>query len=271
MERKSIYENYTLDYKTEYDINEESYFLIFNKDNKLYLDPKTNKIPLIKNIEKTSLKIKNNVYIGNYNNKQCFTIDVEDNSEYEFIDLHSIYDINVESYLLGGRAKQVLYWYKTHQYCGACKTKTVLDEEELMLKCPKCGITNYTQIAPAIITAIKKDDKLLMARHTYFTKIRYALIAGFLEAGESVEEAVKREIKEEVGINVKNIKYFGSQSWPFPNSLMLGFTSEYDSGEISVDGKEIDDARWFSKSEIEKPKSDISISSELIKDFIENR
>ena len=109
-----------------------------------------------------------------------------------------------------------------------------------------------------------------MARHSYHEYPRYALIAGFLEAGESVEEAVKREVMEEVGIEVEDIEYFGSQSWPFPNSLMIGCICKYKSGEIKVDENEIVRAKWFKKEEIENPPSDISIFARLIKNFKEN-
>ena len=140
----------------------------------------------------------------------------------------------------------------------------------MMMRCPKCGQVHYPRIAPAIIVAIRKDNKLLMAKHSYHNTDRYTLIAGFVEAGETIEEAVKREIAEEVGLEVKNINYLKSQSWPFPNSLMLAFEAEYESGEIAVDGDEIVDAKWFETSEIKKYPTDISISSWLIENFINN-
>ena len=140
----------------------------------------------------------------------------------------------------------------------------------MMLKCPECGQVHYPRIAPAIIVAIRKGDKLLMAKHSYHKTHKYALVAGFVEAGESIEEAVHREVSEEIGIKIKNLKYKRSQSWPFPNSLMLAFTAEYESGEIKVDGDEIVKAKWFSKNEIERYDSDISISDWLINDFIQN-
>jgi NAD+ diphosphatase len=118
--------------------------------------------------------------------------------------------------------------------------------------------------------AIRKDDKLLMAQHSYHDTIRYALIAGFVEPGEAIEEAVHREVSEEVGIRIKNLKYMKSQSWPFPNSLMLAFTAEYESGDIKVDGDEIVRAKWFKKDEIIRYESDISISDWLIQDFIDS-
>ena len=145
--------------------------------------------------------------------------------------------------------------------------------------CPECGLKSFTRISPSIITTITKEEvnengevenKLLMANHSYHKGMGYTLVAGFLEAGESIEDAVKREVREEVGIEVEDIKYFASQPWPFPNSLMIGCTCKYKSGEINVDGIEIVDAKWFSKEEIDNPPLDISIFSKLVEDFKEN-
>lgn len=129
---------------------------------------------------------------------------------------------------------------------------------------------SFTRLSPAVITAIVKDGKLLMAKHAYGNYRRYSLIAGFVEAGETLEEAVLRETEEEVGLKVKNITYFGSQPWPYPHSLMIGFTAEYESREIEVDEKEIQDAKWFAPDEIELAPSKMSIASELIGWFLEN-
>jgi NAD+ diphosphatase len=169
---------------------------------------------------------------------------------------------------MSARAVLVRDWYMSHRFCGRCGCRNVVDDKDMMMKCPECGQVHYSRISPAIIVAISNDDKLLMARHSYHKSINYALIAGFVEAGESIEEAVVREVHEEVGINIKNVKYMRSQSWPFPNSLMLGFTADYDSGEIKVDGDEILKAKWFTKDEIEMYDSDISISAWLIENFI---
>ena len=136
-----------------------------------------------------------------------------------------------------------------------------------MYICPNCGSVFHGKIQPAVIIAIHKEDKLLMARHSYDTRVKYALIAGFVEMGESIEEAVHREVKEETGISIKNLQYMGSQPWPFPNSLMCAYKAEYDSGKIMVDGDEILKAEWFTKDEIEDIESDISIYSLLIEDF----
>jgi NAD+ diphosphatase len=133
--------------------------------------------------------------------------------------------------------------------------------------CPECGFKSFVRLSPAVITAIIKDGKLLMAKHRYREDM-YGLIAGFVEPGETLKEAVERETMEEVGLKVKNIKYFGSQSWPFPHSLMVGFTADYESQEINVDGNEIIEAHWFSPNEILQYPSKISIASDLIEWFI---
>lgn len=142
--------------------------------------------------------------------------------------------------------------------------------DEMAKICPECGFTSFTRLSPAVITAIVKDGKLLMAQHTRTTGNMYGLIAGFVEAGETLTEAVERETLEEVGLKVKNISYFGSQSWPYPHSLMVGFTADYDSGEIQVDGKEIVDAQWFSPDELPRTPSGMSIAGDLIQWYLDH-
>jgi NAD+ diphosphatase len=143
-------------------------------------------------------------------------------------------------------------------------------EGERAKRCPECGFISYPVICPAVITAIIKDRKILLAHNRSFKGNMYSLIAGFVEAGETLEECVKREIMEEVGLQVKNVKYLGSQPWPFPNSLMIGFTAEYESGEIAVDGVEISDAKWFDIDNLPELPSEISIARKIINWYIEN-
>jgi NAD+ diphosphatase len=144
-----------------------------------------------------------------------------------------------------GRAFQIAEWARTHRYCGACGTATVRVEGEFCMKCPRCGLSAYPRISPAMMVLIRKGDSILLARNANFIAGRYSALAGFVEAGESLEATVHREVYEEVGLRVRDLKYFRSQSWPFPHSLMLAFTAEYDGGEIRVDGQEIVDARWY--------------------------
>ena len=261
MIEKSIYENYQIDFDDTYNSN-DAYYFIFNNNRDLYLV--NNNLP--NSFEGFDIEFK--LYIGKFKTKDVFVINCSE--ENSFFSLKDVYDIDKDIYLMATRAVLVRDWYISHQFCGRCGTMTQIDEKDMMLKCPECGQVHYPRIAPAIIVAIRKGDKLLMAKHSYHKTHKYALVAGFVEAGESIEEAVHREVSEEIGIKIKNLKYKRSQSWPFPNSLMLAFTAEYESGEIKVDGDEIVKAKWFSKNEIERYDSDISISDWLINDFIQN-
>lgn len=146
---------------------------------------------------------------------------------------------------IAGRAFQITEWARSHKYCGTCGTPMQLAAGERCFKCPACGMLAYPRISPAMMVLIKKGEHLLLARHTASPTNRYVPLAGFLEAGESIEEAIHREVFEEVGLRVANLQYFGSQSWPFPHSLMIAFTAEYVSGDIVLDRNEIADAQWF--------------------------
>ena len=262
MIEKSLYENYEVNFDETITPDSDDYLFIFNDSRELYLDEN-------KQLPKKSDEIDFNfcLYIGKYNSKRCFVINADFENGY---DLREVYEFDKDLYLMGAKAVLVNDWYISHKFCGRCGTETQLDEKDMMLKCPSCGQVHYPRIAPAIIVAIRKDDELLMAKHSYHDNIRYALIAGFVEPGESIEEAVHREVLEEVGIRIKNLKYQRSQSWPFPNSLMLAFTAEYESGNIKVDGDEILKAKWFKKDEIIRYNSDISISDWLIQNFIDS-
>jgi ADP-ribose pyrophosphatase YjhB (NUDIX family)/predicted DNA-binding WGR domain protein len=152
---------------------------------------------------------------------------------------------------------------------NVCGASTIKKADEHAKVCPVCGHISYPRLSPAIIAAITKGDKLLLARNKNFAPGVYSVLAGFVEAGETLEECVKREIREEAGIEIKNIKYFGSQSWPFPNSYMLAFTAEHESGEIKIGEDEIADAGWFGADEIPKVPGSLSISRKLIDWFIE--
>lgn len=143
------------------------------------------------------------------------------------------------------RARALGSWHKNTKFCSACGTKLIPHTTQTAMECPSCKQIFFPRIEPCIIVLIYKGDKILLARHTKRNQDIYACIAGFIEAGESAEQAVAREIKEEVGITVKNIKYKGSQSWPFPDQLMLGYTAEYESGDIKLQTEEISDAQWF--------------------------
>jgi NAD+ diphosphatase len=263
MIEKSLYENYRIDFSDEIAPKDDDYLFVFNEDRQLYLD---DGYELPESLDEFDINFF--LFIGIYKGRKAFAVNAK--SDKTSYDLREVYEIDHDLYHIAGKAVLVSDWYMSYQFCGRCGTKNQMDEKDMMLKCPECGQVHYPRIAPAIIVAIRNGNKLLMAQHSYHDTIRYALIAGFVEPGESIEEAVHREVSEEVGIKIKNIKYMKSQSWPFPNSLMLGFTAEYDSGDIKVDGDEIVRAKWFEKDEIIRYSSDISISDWLVQHFIDN-
>ncbi len=159
---------------------------------------------------------------------------------------------------LVARASMLLNWHKTTRFCTACGHPLRLHGTETAKECIECKHIFFPVIAPCIIVAVHRDDRILLARHVHRNKTMYTCLSGFIEAGESAEAAVVREIKEETGLTVKNITYRGSQGWPYPNELMLGYTAEYDSGELVLQKEEIADAQWFSRAclpQIPKPGS----------------
>jgi NAD+ diphosphatase len=146
---------------------------------------------------------------------------------------------------VGGRAFQIQDWARTHRYCGVCATPTERMAGERGIKCPNCGYSAYPRISPSMMVLIQNGPKILLARNVAFPPNRFSALAGFLEVGESAEDAVHREVYEEVGLKVSNLRYFASQSWPFPHSLMIAFTADYAGGEIVTDPSEIAEARWL--------------------------
>jgi NAD+ diphosphatase len=170
-------------------------------------------------------------------------------------------------FALAGRALQIVDWDRTHQHCGACGTGTVARTTERSRECPACGLVVYPRLAPAVMALVRRGRELLLARSPRFAKGVYSALAGFVEPGETLEQCLEREVHEEVGIRVRKVRYFASQPWPFPHSLMIAFFADHDSGEIRIDGAEIEDARWFDIENFENlPRlpARISIARELI-------
>ncbi len=161
------------------------------------------------------------------------------NSQFKLIGLRDSFNyIPLKDYLCGGKAAQILYWDKHSRFCPTCGVPTV-QETPIMKKCPQCGLEMYPPIATAIIVLIQKGDEILLVHNRAFKRDYYGLVAGFLEAGESLEECVHREVMEETGLTIRNLQYFGSQTWPYPSGLMVGFTAEYDSGVIKLQEDEL--------------------------------
>ena len=213
-------------------------------------------------------------YIGSLDGHSCYTASLPKGAVipqgFECLGLRQIYGQIDEGIMKAAfRAVQIVTWDETFRFCGVCGHATVKKPDEFAKVCPRCGHLSYPRISPAVIVAVTKGDKLLLARNKNFTSSFYSVLAGFVEAGETLEECVKREIREEVGIEVKNIRYFGSQPWPFPHSLMLAFTAEYESGEVKADGVELIEAGWYGVDEIPEIPGKISVSRKLIDWFIE--
>ena len=166
------------------------------------------------------------------------------------------------------RAVQIVEWDRTHRFCGACGTPTEQLGGERAKRCPACGHTAYPRIAPAMMVQVTRGRDLLLGRGLNFPPGRYSALAGFLEAGETIEDAIHREVREEVGVEVTNLRYFGSQSWPFPNSLMIAFQAEYAGGELRPDPAELADAQWFAPEALPQLPPRLSIAHALIEDTL---
>lgn len=215
-------------------------------------------------------------YLGTIDGIPCFCAEVAPGPApggLQYSGLRALFSSLSEDYFrIAGRASQIVDWVRTHMYCGACGARTEAKPGERARECPSCRHLSYPRISPAVIVAVVRDEKILLAHSARFTKGFSSVLAGFVEAGENLEECVHREVKEEVGIEVKNLRYFGSQPWPFPNSLMIAFTAEHASGEIRIDGVEIEAADWYPASALPAGlPSTHSVARKLIDWFVSSR
>ena len=215
-------------------------------------------------------------YLGRLADRDCYAAEVPEGSEppggMVFQGLRALYGTLAEPwYRAAFLGIHLVEWDRTTLFCGQCGAENQHKPDTRAKECPRCGLLTFPRISPAVIVAVVRGDKLLLARANRFATGFYSVLAGFVEPGETMEETVKREIKEEVGIDVGNIKYFGSQPWPFPDSLMIGFTAEYENGEILIDAEEIVDAGWYGADELPQIPDKLSISRRLIDWFVERQ
>ncbi len=183
---------------------------------------------------------------GAYCRTACVAQECEPADGYAFAGLRSLFGRVGDDFLaIAGRAFQVAHWSRTHRYCGACGGPMARVAGERAMKCAACAHVAYPRISPAMMVLVRRGRSILLARNVAAPPGRFSALAGFLDPGESVEEAIHREVREEVGLELKDLRYFASQSWPFPHSLMLAFTAEYAGGELVPDLGEIAEARWF--------------------------
>jgi NAD+ diphosphatase len=172
-------------------------------------------------------------------------------------------------FAVAGRAMAIAEWDISHRFCGKCGQPTDLVAGERARRCTVCRTPFYPRIAPAVIVLVTQGDRMLLARNAHFPEPFFSTLAGFVDPGESLEECVVREVKEEVGVELKNVRYFGSQPWPLGRSLMVGFTAEYAGGELRVDEKEIAEAAWFTPDNLPRIPPRLSIARHLIDAFCE--
>jgi NAD+ diphosphatase len=233
----------------------------------------TRSAPRIADIRNTGIKPIREIYLGTLNGIHCYAVEVDGSvSPPKGMAFHGLWGLhgNMDEALfrIAFKAIHTIEWDRADQYCSRCGSKNQPKINERAKECPQCGFVSFPRISPAIIVLVEHDGKALLARSPRFKEGLYSTLAGFVEPGESLEDAVHREVKEETGIDVKNIRYFGSQPWPFPDSLMVGFTAECAGGVINVDNNEILDARWFSPEDMPELPGKISISRALIDSFL---
>ena len=179
--------------------------------------------------------------------------------------------LDEEAWRLAGRAVQIVDWDRNHRFCGRCGTPTGLNADERSRTCPRCGLQHFPRLSPAVIVLVTRGEEMLLARSPHFAKGVYSTLAGFVEPGESLEDTVAREVLEEVGVTLTGVRYFGSQPWPFPNSLMVGFTAQWAEGDLRPQPGEIEDARWFHPGELPLLPAPMSIARALIDSFLSRR
>lgn len=251
------------------DINLDLWFIFIDNNLLLVNDMNSFTVPTFDKTREFQHNLKRVYNIGRINDISCYCGELSSNvtipDYFETLPLKEVAKkLNAEIFSLCGKASQIIHWDQTHQFCGKCGSKTINVENEFAKKCPSCGFISYPRISPAIIVGIKKGNKMLLAHNKNFPNNVHSTIAGFLDPNETLDQCIKREVFEEVGIKIKNIEYFNSQPWPYPNSIMIGFTAEYESGEISVDGEEIVHADWYDKDTLPNLPDETTIARQII-------
>jgi NAD+ diphosphatase len=252
---------------------EDNDFIFHYNENSLLL--KTNGegyvIPRKKDISDISNKTKS-TFLFTLNDVSCFLVWDNlktNNSEFIYKEIGYFRNLKQEEIAwVGIVGFQLMNWYSQNKFCGKCGSKTKEKADERAIVCPNCNTIVFPKISPAIIVAIVCNNKILLAHNSNFPNNWHSLVAGYSDIGESLEETVIREVKEEVGLDVKNVRYYKSQPWPFSGTMMIGFIAEADYNQtICVDNKEITEAAWFSRGNLPNHPPKISIAGEMIEKF----
>lgn len=217
-----------------------------------------------------NLEIEFEHFLGLYDGVACFAVRAS-GSQPEGLragDLRSwLGRVEPDLFSLAGRSVQIVDWYHTNAYCGRCGAPMQDHSQDRARQCDSCGFIAYPRLSPSIIVLVTRGEEMLLARNAAWPTGMFSTLAGFVEPGESIEQTVHREVKEEVGVDVTNLRYLGSQSWPFPNSLMLGFHADYAGGDLVLQDQEISEADWFHPSDLPQIPPPMAISRWLIDDF----
>ncbi|WP_066628198.1 NAD(+) diphosphatase [Labilibacter marinus] len=216
------------------------------------------------------------IFLFSFNETPCFLVENDGVTEDETFSYHETNSLNTKSQIeldyCSAVGFQLKTWYAQNKFCGTCGTATELKQDERAIICPSCQRISHPNISPAIIVAVICGDNILLARGAHFPPGLFSLIAGYVDVGETVEDAVKRELQEEVGIDIDNFQYHSSQPWPFSSSMMLGFVAKVDQMQaITIDDKEIAEAAWYSKDALPTYPPDRSIAGEIINQFKEGK
>ena len=248
------------------------------RDSKLliYSNASSATVPCLPDLNELSLETKTRHYLGQLGARPCYAVELEEGASpppgMTFLGLRRLYgQVDENLFQIAGRAVQIVEWDRANRFCSRCGNPMRIRSKERAKECDHCGLLNFPRLSPAIIVLVERGRELLLARAHHFPPGLYSVIAGFVEPGETLETAVAREVMEEVGLSIGQIRYFGSQPWPFPDSLMIGFTSTYQGGEISLDDGEIADARWFTADDLPTIPGKISIARRLIDWFLEKQ
>jgi len=241
---------------------------------KVLIQQEPSAIPRVVDFAEFGIEVLRQHYLGRLDGCNCYAVEVAEEvaapDGMTFEGLRQIYG-QIDEYLfaLAGRALQIIDWDRTNQFCGRCGSETRTHATERAKECQNCGLLHFPRLAPAIIVLVRRGREMLLARGRRFTTAMYSTLAGFVEPGETLEEALVREVKEESGITVKDIRYFGSQPWPFPHSLMIGFTANYASGQVTLNDSENIDVGWFTAENLPSQlPSEMSIARKLIDSFL---
>jgi NAD+ diphosphatase len=245
----------------------EAVWFVF-REARLLVAEESNALP--PGLEPLGLAAVRTQYLGTLGARHVFAADLDAAAStpagWRWSDLRSLFGrLAADDYALAGRALQLVEWERTHRFCGRCGTPTDARRDERSRQCPACGLIVYPRLAPAVMALVRRaPDELLLARSPRFPPGMYSALAGFVEPGETLEQCLHREVFEEVGIRVANLRYFASQPWPFPHSLMIAFLCDWAGGDIRVDALEIEDAKWFRMTGLPQLPQPISIARRLI-------